>query len=226
MCIIVRADAIVVFQGVRLTYTGGALHSTADAPALEIACAKSNKKVRGVYLAVSVLREVLSPEVRWVKRTLGHRESYYDRAGTVKLPNTAEESRWYDRGDLHRDYGFAIRGFERNGELRYWYKFYRGALGSGPLGWFGPLNSFGPLGSFACAPDAVVCAEVTIYSPHAVTRVYQNDTARVIATGRKADRTTHMTSPISAPIMPHIDYGSNYGEIITTGETVCCRCPQ
>jgi hypothetical protein len=123
------------------TYTDGVLHSTNDDPAVMYR-AKTGIPMwfRGLYLfAVDVpgptgMHCSLSP-------------------GPALVGGNAE-SRWYDRGDLHRDFGPAVRG------PRYWYKFHRGVLAASDGNTFSRLRRGHTTGSPCAKGPHCSCAKL------------------------------------------------------------------
>jgi hypothetical protein len=130
--LVVRASAAVTFPGTRLTYSEGALHSDGDAPALSLGV--GTKLHAKTPIAVSIFHEDVSGASHgvsgargffnawWADHTFGEKEYY--------LPfNAVAEKRWYARGELHRDFGPAIAGYNASGVAVYWLKCARGVLG-------------------------------------------------------------------------------------------------
>jgi hypothetical protein len=214
MCclLVVRTGAVfVVYPGARFTYAEGALHSTGNAPAF-------------VARAGSKRLEVTIPGLGSTGIEPGYRWAYwwsYCLSDIAKL-ELAEESRWYDRGDIHRDFGPAVVGVLKEGGLHYWHKYDRGVLGAGASNAFdgpsGASNAFDrtsgasnvfdrPSGApnvFACAPDAVLCSLVyynanqsmkTEYDRWVTIRTYQTDSMRVIAVSAGARSAPNLTEP-------------------------------
>jgi hypothetical protein len=100
-------------DAVRLQYCGGVLHGANDEPALVISNIDRYACFDGHYYASA-------SEWNRVVQIVLLRHLPQGFLGACALNSTAER-RWYDRGDLHRDYGPAV-----SSDL-YWYKYHRGA---------------------------------------------------------------------------------------------------
>jgi hypothetical protein len=230
-----RVDAAISFPGVSLTYAEGALHSADDKPAL-VYNSRSGKILRMRHLEIRSMRKDnfdparINPTVIawWVDRALGYRVGELGEI-MYKMRRIYGESRWYDRGDLHRDQGPAVEGYEESGV--YWYKYYRGALGCGPPRVYSAaqvhffhyltlkgcsLNSYSRTREhFECAPGAYVCAEIASYpNKPAVTRIYQNEYTQVVAvhkwkSSHKSD--THKSFELCEPVEIREDTDGEFG---------------
>ena len=195
MCLITARTGLiaVVWPGARFTYAGGALHSTNDEPALVVRRGTGDRvaqKVRGLPL-VGVKSRPDSKKggdreyaAEWTKCSFG------DNVG-------GREERWYDRGDLHRDFGPAATGHNTSEIIMFWCKYTRGELGN-------PFNTYAgdhsgvetyasdDIGPFecVCAPGASIAAccfyvgkklPLDYWGAVVITfAIYQTDNVRVI----------------------------------------------
>jgi hypothetical protein len=173
----VRASATIAYEGARFTYTEGALHSADDEPAFTV---RAHSKPLQCVIAEVFYYSQSKPAtymVKWQKIPLGDTYSYID---------IAEESRWYAKGELHRDFGPAVAGHAIGGVSHYWHKYDRGVLGAGSRNTFGNDNAV-----FECAPGAVICSftqynEKTICHPNVpdcwiTVRMYRSALMQVVA---------------------------------------------
>jgi hypothetical protein len=205
--LILKVTAVVSFQGTRLAYSEGALHSDGDAPALEFVAGTGKKNRLPLVSAISLQEDVMfwmpiSPDV----------ESRFARF------DAATENWWYARGELHRDFGPAIAGFnaaDRDNRAVYWLKFDRGVLGGNLLNAYG--NELAAGGSlFACAPGAVVCAFISgTHATMPAISVYTNAATIVLA-----------ASPLAHGLVlaADISYGSNLVNYMCECATPNCAC--
>ena len=104
-----NASCVVENPVVRLQYCGGVLHSANDEPTLvAITTPRMSEFLTGRY--IQAVCDLHSTSQVWYVFSLSQ----------AKYLPTDTESRWYDRGELHRDYGPAVRS------QHYWYKYHRG----------------------------------------------------------------------------------------------------
>jgi hypothetical protein len=111
----VRPTLKAAFLRVDLNFVGGALHSVDDTPAVLY---RPTGTIFFPWFWGHYLRVVQLPDKS---------PSECDGVLYAPFPNSTvvgqnEESRWYDRGDLHRDFGPAVCS------QHYWYKYNRGVL--------------------------------------------------------------------------------------------------
>ena len=111
----VQLDLKVAFPHADLNYAGGRLHSAHDEPAVVL------------RPAIDVATFWFQACHLWILRLDQRQANATNGTLYVQSPNTAVvgqdgESRWYDRGDLHRDFGPAVCS------QHYWYKYNRGVL--------------------------------------------------------------------------------------------------
>ena len=113
----------------RYRYRDGLLHSENNEPA--IVCRmdfNTNRHIRGAYLSSVHYTELWQP-MRSVRVSAAS-------PSAVARPRT--ENRWYDRGDIHREYGPAVVG------EHYWYKYHRGVQAAPPA------NSYTGIAAACC----------------------------------------------------------------------------
>ena len=195
MLVIVRTAAITVAfpvarfanpEGARFTYAEGALHSADDEPALTVCSGRTLSRIgleRYHESPLLFVRLTEQPrEVKWLKYHLQIKRA---------APDIARENRWYDRGELHRNFGPAVAGhilatvgLER-ATIEYWIKYDRGVFGAGTF------NAFETDGAeFGCVPGAMLCAstQCILATPNIrtteTTRVYRAGSMRVVSANR------------------------------------------
>jgi hypothetical protein len=198
MLLIARTASITVaFPGAFFTYAEGALHSSDDAPAFAVSTA-GNKKHEGMFATV-VSKSGSTYRVSW----------WWASLGWINAPICIdEERRWYDKGELHRDFGPAVHGRGFLAGTYYWHKYNRGALGGGELNTFENGEA-----RFGCAPGVQICSltryadrKVWLVDPGSVNwvtlRIYLNDAVRVVQMNAVVARAPNVTIHSSTPRPP------------------------
>jgi hypothetical protein len=136
----IQLDLAAAFPHADLNYAGGALHSTNDRPAVVLRPAIGGAAFwfQGRYLR--------SIKTYWNGHTHSGAARYSASPDEV-IVGENDESRWYDRGDLHRDFGPAVRS------QHYWYKYDRGVMAASGANTFSVLESGWSTGA-PCASGA------------------------------------------------------------------------
>jgi hypothetical protein len=159
----------VAFPCATFTYAGGALHSFDDKPAL--VCDPINKMLQCAVVDYRIDGPRCTEPRDWLSCDL----SFKWGTSFVAEDPPDWERRWYDRGELHRDFGPAIASeyasprkqlayWDRTSS--YWFKYHRGKL------FAAPSNTFGD-GEVALnfVPGASALASVAVEYHNSSTRV-------------------------------------------------------
>ena len=102
-------------------YSDGLLHSKHDEPAIVFRVQpKAGQYIQGVYLAAINFRQDYTDPYYHITEAVADP----DPSSSVFFQREYDESRWYDRGGLHRNFGPAVCS------KHYWYKYHRGKQAS------------------------------------------------------------------------------------------------